>query len=325
MKKIIYSIALLGGVFCTSHIQAQVVLEALEASRESSIGVCLEQVKDKYYGNGTHNFIYCAVMGPNGKKWLNLNLGAEYAREGSEHFNPAAVPTGNDDWKAFGSLYNYGRDSDGHEQVEYNKSSDGYWTVKPKKGYINEHVLGFYRNKSRLKTEPMYWGSNEVRWWDDFDDPCPEGYSVMMLHDIRAEYKYEYEGKQNQPTIITIPKYPDWNLVAAPVITTGSSNRIDDKTLKTMASYSDGSGTAGVFIKDLLDSHDDNFLTDYGWIRSRKLRYYSTNPFLDRGVYSVMPGEDPKNYDLGTLDTMLGYSAGAVRCVQSDGPYSPPL
>ncbi|MGP6603953.1 hypothetical protein, partial [Ornithobacterium rhinotracheale] len=57
-------------------------------------------IPDRCYGKTTlecvgyganekeHDFVYIPITGPDGKTWLNNNLGAEYARVGSPHFNP---------------------------------------------------------------------------------------------------------------------------------------------------------------------------------------------------------------------------------------------
>lgn len=58
---ILSSLLLLGGISAN----AQHLLEALDAPNTNS--KCIERVKDRNYGDGDHNFIYCAVQGPNGK------------------------------------------------------------------------------------------------------------------------------------------------------------------------------------------------------------------------------------------------------------------
>lgn len=205
MKRILYSLLILiqGWVLC-SHTKAQVVLKALDKPNiPTSTPIftpsekCIELVKDKYYGDGVHNFIYCAVQGPDGKKWLNLNLGAEYAREGSPYFNPKAIPTGNEDWKAFGSLFQYGRDADGHELVEWRKKSDGtVWETK--------HVNGLTDGLLNTKVPNKYWVNwyassnyeNAFSWRRDnpSSDPCPNGYEIMKYKNIRPMLTNKIQG-----------------------------------------------------------------------------------------------------------------------------------
>lgn len=188
-------------------VKGQLLLEALEGEIPNE--KCLERVKDKYYGDGDHNFIYCAVMGPGNKKWLNLNLGAEYAREGSEYFNPEAVPTNNLDWKAFGSLYNFNRDSDRHELVQYKKGI--YWEVKHKNGYTtNRPTAG--EKSNIVATEP-----SNIRVWELDNDPCPEGYQLITANELRNTVGYSFQGLYYSTGVVKHPDYINWNLMLAPV------------------------------------------------------------------------------------------------------------
>lgn len=213
MKTIIYSIALLGSVFCTSQLKGQVVLEALEAQKPIHPFVqnftpserCLELVYDKHYGDGDHDFIYCAVRSYNGRKWLTLNLGAEYAKESSPHFKPDANIIDNQDWKAFGSLFQEGRKADGHELVTY--SVRDIATTSPQ--LLNSGYSGNYWYAERkypvteIKQDPLNsnqsfvfvsqlerWmtdRSNEENLWagDKLNNPCPNGYRIMDSDDLR--------------------------------------------------------------------------------------------------------------------------------------------
>lgn len=145
---------LLGFLALAPFAKGQLLLEALEGGIPFTPSEkCLELVKDKHYGDGVHNFIYCAVKGPDGKIWLNNNLGAEYANENSPYFDPtkqAETPT---DTKAFGSLFQYARDADGHELVKWIDSTRG------------ELVMDVPRLGLEYRAD--YTISN---------DPCPDGF-----------------------------------------------------------------------------------------------------------------------------------------------------
>lgn len=201
MRKIIYNIALLGSVLFTSLAQGQVVLEALEGFTPSAR--CLELVKDKHYGDGLHNFIYCAVQGPNGKKWLNLNLGAEYAKESSSHFNPEAVPENNNDWKASGSLFQYGRKADGHELISAYNFENGAWRVQRKFPTITTPVDAINSSQNYVVNKTMETWSNQsfpqlgVNW-ETTTNPCPAGYHVMTDTDFRNLF----------PNLQSVQKHP---------------------------------------------------------------------------------------------------------------------
>lgn len=217
MNKILFTIAL-GGLFTTSHLKAQVVLEALEGGIPFTPSAkCLERVYDKHYGDGVHNYIYCAVQGPNGKKWLNLNLGAEYAKESSPHFNPEAVPTDYNDWKAFGNLYQWGRDSDGHEQVEYRQGSEN-WEFRPING-VRTTLVGPGETSNQMvsvSTSNYYASDDPGKTW--LRDPCPEGYRVMQREDVFALVDISsLSGGFSTPNIIVWAIFlPDLYIVTAP-------------------------------------------------------------------------------------------------------------
>lgn len=136
---------------------------------------CLELVYDKKYGDGEHDFIYCAIKGPDGRIWLNNNLGAEYANVNSEHFNPERQAGGDSDkpediitdWKAYGSLFEWGRDSDGHELINWESSTSG--SLK----------------ETDLKMIGM------IDSFKDENDPCPAGYKTPTVDDYMRIAGYE--------------------------------------------------------------------------------------------------------------------------------------
>ncbi|MDY3317683.1 hypothetical protein PG630_10220, partial [Riemerella anatipestifer] len=82
-----------------------------------------------------HQFVYVPVTvtgtypvngQPYQKEWLNLNLGADYANVNSLHFNPAQQGTSATDHHAYGSLFQWGRDADGHELISWSSSTSGF-------------------------------------------------------------------------------------------------------------------------------------------------------------------------------------------------------
>ncbi|MDY3438870.1 FISUMP domain-containing protein [Riemerella anatipestifer] len=172
-----------------------------------------------------HEFIYLPVQGPDGKIWLNNNLGAEYARVGSQWFNPAyqagaldpanttiAVPLYNPtadqikmDWRAYGSLFQWQRNPDGHELInwtyifnditpKYNttSSSSNSWTNPGHNLFITgSDSNGSWVNSSLYSSGPRnLWQSSGV----DKTNPCPSGYHVptrdeqVALHNAILKY-----------------------------------------------------------------------------------------------------------------------------------------
>lgn len=181
--------------------KGQLLLEALEGGIPFTPSEkCLERVYDKHYGYGVHNYIYCAVQGPNGKKWLNLNLGAEYAKESSPHFNPEASPTDSNDWKAFGNLYQWGRDSDGHEQVEYRRG-DAYWEFRPING-VRSTRLAVGEQSNQMVTDRIantYAQGLGTSW---VNSPCPNGYHIATTEDIKGLGELNYISGSSKSTTL---------------------------------------------------------------------------------------------------------------------------
>jgi hypothetical protein len=94
---------------------------------------CIPDKKFGQYdiGNSTtyeHNFLYLPVSGEDGKIWLNNNLGADYANLNKASFNLTQQATAYNDYHAYGSLFQWGRCSDGHELINWNNATSG--TVK---------------------------------------------------------------------------------------------------------------------------------------------------------------------------------------------------
>lgn len=251
MKKILLSGLLLGSVFMGSYAKGQLLLEALDAPDLNP--KCVEYVKDRNYGDGDHNFIYCAVLGPNGKKWLKHNLGAEYTKEGSEYFNPEAEPVDFNDWRAFGSLFQDGRKADGHELVDYyahsikpnplieeyfNKVPNAspymdfreFWYVTRKKPITNQKQDPLNSNSSFVFTD-QDWMTNrnsEEDLWDGrmLNNPCPTGYRIMKDADVRellvtGPSKVVIEKNNGYTGLSTVSifhnkDYPNLKIVTAP-------------------------------------------------------------------------------------------------------------
>ena len=140
---------------------------------------------DKYFGNGKHDFVYCATTVSEGgynRTWLNLNLGAEYANIHSPHFDPTVNKTGDDahnEAKTYGSLYQWQRASDGHEfrdsettdQLAYDWIGMGELAGK----FIPNIYGSWVRDRDDIDRLGRYlylWGAVGV------SDPCPSGYHV---------------------------------------------------------------------------------------------------------------------------------------------------
>ncbi|MCK0202906.1 hypothetical protein MWN41_07740 [Ornithobacterium rhinotracheale] len=115
-------------------------------------------IPDKKFGvetNGKleHQFVYIPITGPDGRTWLNNNLGADYANVNSRDFNPTQQATSKTDYKAYGSLFQWGREANGHELVDWTSSTSG-----------------------RVVHSNLSWSRDMSSSLTTYHDPCPNGY-----------------------------------------------------------------------------------------------------------------------------------------------------
>lgn len=278
MKK---TLILLGFLALAPFAKGQLLLEALEGGFTPS-EKCLERVYDKHYGDGVHNYIYCAVQGPNGKKWLNLNLGAEYAKESSPHFNPEAVPTDFNDWKAFGNLYQWGRGSDGHEQVEYRQGSQR-WEFRPING-VRSNFLFPGETSNQMVVSNTYDSYQYLLGSTWQNDPCPDGYHIATSADATTLGRIDQVlGSYVNTSIFKFENAPQLRLVTAPTFIKDYGSPSSDGFYQTEASSGDVfSGTSSVWLKD---GNRPLYLKDGNWIPSPEGKINTDRWYLDRGLF----------------------------------------
>ncbi|MRM83420.1 hypothetical protein D1003_06250, partial [Riemerella anatipestifer] len=160
-----------------------------------------------------HEFIYVPIKGPDGRVWFSNNLGADYAKVGSPWFTPAyqagaldyantntavvlGTPTANQikmDWRAYGSLFQWQRNPDGHELINWSNITSG--TSK----YANTNVLSsswttpntnlFILGSSWVDTA-LNLASTQKDLWQSSGagktNPCPKGYHVPTDVELKA-------------------------------------------------------------------------------------------------------------------------------------------
>lgn len=209
MRKIIFGLCVLVGFFGN----AQQLLEVLKSSKTRIPFVdtfipdenCNELVYDKHFGDGKHDFIYCAKKYYQGGTWITLNLGSEYANVHSPHFNPKAVPTGYNDWKAYGSLFQQGRRADGHELTEYEEMevlgskifvpknlTDDQITTEKQDPYNSGNKFYTSINNPEYNNVESWWGNTSIEelknMWgkEKVNDPCPIGYHVPTNQELES-------------------------------------------------------------------------------------------------------------------------------------------
>lgn len=127
-----------------------------------------------------HNMLYLPVQGEDGKTWLNNNLGAHYANLNSAHFNIAQQATAYNDFKAYGSLIQWGRKADGHELMTWTSSTAGAPVNTPTNGTNNDaptHAQFITEPNSpydwRVSQDGTLWATEASA-----NNPCPSGFRV---------------------------------------------------------------------------------------------------------------------------------------------------
>jgi hypothetical protein len=149
-------------------------------------------IPDKKYGDGVHDFIYLAVTNTyTGETWLNHNLGAHYTNVNDAAFDPGQQATARDDYKAYGSLFQWGRDSDGHEILNWISSTDTDNTESLTTIYANTDTPGHddFIMRQSFDYTAFDWRdpSNNNRWAIGANNPCPTGYSLPTDTELNAE------------------------------------------------------------------------------------------------------------------------------------------
>ena len=152
-------------------------------------------IPDREFDDPQHKFVYKPILGFDGNYWLNQDLGANYANFNSDAFNIDGESTSPTDFNAYGSLFQWGRYSDGHELMNWNAST----------GSLNPVVAG---STSTQATDPRPVnpqfivgtgnGNAQSNWllltpmdntlWDGeaaTNNPCPEGWRVPSLAEFQ--------------------------------------------------------------------------------------------------------------------------------------------
>ncbi|MDY3317947.1 FISUMP domain-containing protein [Riemerella anatipestifer] len=211
------------GIYRNAISNADAYTISLNGSSTTTLKVqTITGVLDRCYGKTTfecvgygenekeHEFIYVPIKGPDGRVWFSNNLGAEYAKVGSPWFTPAyqagaldytnttsatplSNPTANQikkDWRAYGSLFQWQRNPDGHELINWSNTTSG----TPKYGTTttlsnswtnpntNVFIIGNYVSDHYSWVNSSLNSSGPHNLWQssgaDKTNPCPAGYHV---------------------------------------------------------------------------------------------------------------------------------------------------
>ncbi len=137
----------------------------------------------KTNGAFEHRFVYLPVENTTtGRTWLNNNLGADYANVDSSAYNASQQATASNDYKAYGSLFQWGRGADGHELIDWNED-----------GTTGEPLYGKTTTKADDPSNSLYiieanaqhdWRVNrDDTLWASESSPnnvCPVGYRLPL-------------------------------------------------------------------------------------------------------------------------------------------------
>lgn len=145
-------------------------------------------VADNTGSTTTHNMLYLPIQAEDGKIWLNNNLGAHYSNINHPNFNLVQQATSATDFRAYGSLFQFGRKPDGHELVTYTSSTAGVG------------VNGTTATRSDNPTNALFIVNTNVpdyNWRINIDNtlwntvvspnnPCPSGFRLPSIAEVNA-------------------------------------------------------------------------------------------------------------------------------------------
>ncbi|KOS04850.1 hypothetical protein AM493_01420 [Flavobacterium akiainvivens] len=140
-----------------------------------------------------HRFLYRVFeSGNTEEEWLQTNLGSNYNKVGHPDFNPDAEPQSITDLNAFGSLYQWGRYSDGHELMNW-VSEAGTGNVAVNQTTATKSVTDTPGHNDMIITQGSQgdWRevSNSALWQGEggANNPCPCGFRVPLQSEFTLE------------------------------------------------------------------------------------------------------------------------------------------
>jgi hypothetical protein len=152
-------------------------------------------IPDRNFNDPNHKMLYLPVPGNGGTTWLNNNLGANYSNTTRPQFNPARQAASSGDHHAYGSLFQWGRTSDGHELINWTSSTvatvvnagigggNGVGSFTPGSNFIamNNPNAPFFNDWLNPKNTTL-WQANTGT-----NNPCPIGFRVPTFDELNIE------------------------------------------------------------------------------------------------------------------------------------------
>jgi hypothetical protein len=199
-------------------------------------------IQDKMYGvededghTNSHNFIYLPIVSPiTGKLWLNNNLGADYANVQNPfaNFNPGQQSTDNNDSKAYGSLFQWGRAPDGHELINRGVSGSGTarvnTTITNTKADNPNSGVFIIADNWRSNSDAILWASEASA-----NNPCPKNWRVPTKLELKNEVTSITDSTSAQTNFLKLTPAGHLNRNNGVVDVLGSDARYWTSTEKT--------------------------------------------------------------------------------------------
>jgi hypothetical protein len=151
-------------------------INAIVTPAEGLMVYCLDcSTKGLFINNGTEfinsingNGMVIELMSSTGKTWMDRNLGA------------TQVAASSTDAASYGDLYQWGRDSDGHESRTSNTIATTATSADAGHGDFILSGSGTDNNWTDFTAEDTLWQSG-------LNDPCPAGYRIPTVIELNAE------------------------------------------------------------------------------------------------------------------------------------------
>ena len=156
-------------------------INAITTPAEGLMVYCLDCKTKGYFVNNGTEFINIRngnglitittvvdITTTTGKTWMDRNLGA------------TQVATSTTDVASYGDLYQWGRDSDGHERRTSNTTATTATSAHAGHGDFILAGSGTDNNWTDFTAEDTLWQSG-------LNDPCPAGYRIPTINELNAE------------------------------------------------------------------------------------------------------------------------------------------